>query len=215
MVALTALDLALVLAIDTSGSVSDQRLALQIGGYALAFREPELVRVIQAGRRGSIIATFVEWSDAGRQTQAVEWTLITDGDTAQGFADAILRAFLPTPGWTSISGAIDFSTRLLSRLHLPADRRVIDISGDGTNNDGRPVETARDDAVAAGITINGLPILGVEPELDRYYRQHVIGGPQSFLVVARDEASFATAVMDKLLQEVAGTAPPRYDRGWV
>ncbi|HEY6431392.1 MAG TPA: DUF1194 domain-containing protein [Acetobacteraceae bacterium] len=211
----TALDLALVLAIDTSGSVSDQRLALQIDGYAAAFREPELVRVIRSGRRGRIIATFVEWSDVGRQTQAVEWTMITDGETAQGFADAILKAFLPTPGWTSISGAIDFSTRLLSRLYLPADRRVIDISGDGTNNDGRPVETARDDAVAAGITINGLPILGVEPELDRYYRRHVIGGPQSFLVVARDEASFATAVMDKLLQEVAGTAPPRYDRGRV
>jgi hypothetical protein len=215
VVAPTALDLALVLAIDTSGSISNQRLALQIDGYAAAFREPGLVRVIQAGRRGGIVVTFVEWSDATRQTQAVGWTLITDGETAQGFADAILKSFLPTPGWTSISGAIDFSARLFSALRLPADRRVIDISGDGTNNDGRSVETARDDAVAAGITINGLPILGVEPELDRYYRQHVIGGPQSFLVVARNEASFATAVMDKLLQEVAGTSSPRYHRSRV
>jgi len=177
---------------------------LQIHGYSDAFRQAELVRTIRAGRRGRIAATFVEWSDAGRQTQSVGWTLIEDAETAQGFADAILTAYGPTPGWTSISGGIDFSIGLLARLRPNADRRVIDVSGDGANNDGRPVEAARDAAVAAGITINGLPILEVEPDLDRYYRDHVIGGPQAFLVVARNESSIAAAVMDKLLVEVAG-----------
>lgn len=200
----STVDLALVLAIDTSGSISNERLALQVHGYSDAFRHADLVSAIRGGRHGRIIATFVEWSDAGRQIQSVEWTLIDGGAAATGFADAILTALAPTPGWTSISGAIDFSIGLFARLGVAADRRVIDISGDGANNDGRPVDVARDAAMEAGITINGLPILEVEPDLDRYYRDHVIGGPQSFLVIARNEASFAAAVMDKLLAEVAG-----------
>ena len=128
----------------------------------------------------------------------------------------ILTALAPTPGWTSISGAIDYSIGLFARLGVAADRRVIDISGDGANNDGRPVDAARDAAMEVGITINGLPILEVEPDLDRYYRDHVIGGPQSFLVVARNEASFAAAVMDKLLAEVAGgtSRPPVAAPAW-
>jgi hypothetical protein len=201
----TIVDLALVLAVDTSGSVSEERLALQIRGYSDAFRQPDLARLIRLGRHGRILATFVEWSDSGRQTQSVGWTPIEDAVSAAGFADAILAAVAPTPGWTSISGAIDFSARLIADLRVSADRRVIDISGDGSNNDGRPVEAARDAAMAAGLTINGLPILGAEPGLDAYYRDHVIGGPQAFLVVARDAGSFATAVMEKLLVEIAGT----------
>lgn len=199
-----AFDLALVLAVDTSGSVSEERLALQIRGYSDAFLQPGLVRLIRAGRHGRILATFVEWSDVGRQTQAVGWTPIDDMASARGFAEAILAAIAPTPGWTSISGAIDFSVRLLDGLRVSADRRVIDISGDGSNNDGRPAEVARDEAVAAGVTINGLPILGAEPGVDAYYRDHVIGGPQAFLVVARDHGSFAAAVREKLLAEIAG-----------
>ena len=203
----TTVDLALVLAVDTSGSVSEERLTLQIRGYSDAFRQPGLARLIRLGRHGRILTTFVEWSDSARQTQSVGWTPIFDAVSAAGFADAILAAVAPTPGWTSISGAIDFSARLIAKLRVSADRRVIDVSGDGSNNDGRPVEAARDAAMAAGLTINGLPILGAEPGLDAYYRDHVIGGPQAFLVVARDTGSFATAVMEKLLIEIAGTQP--------
>jgi hypothetical protein len=109
------------------------------------------------------------------------------------------------PGWTSISGAIDFAVRLLRESGNRASRWVIDVSGDGSNNDGRPVTAARDEAAALGITINGLPILGVEPALDAYYRENVIGGPGAFLVPVRDDQSFSRAVLKKLVTEVAGT----------
>ena len=199
-----ALDLALVLAIDTSGSVSNERLAMQIGGYVQAFHEPDLVRAIQAGQHKKIVATFVMWGEYERQFQSVPWTIVFDQASAAGFADLVAHALGPTPGWTSISGAIRFSVHLLQTLNMPADRRVIDISGDGVNNDGPPPGQARDAAVAAGITINGLPILEVEPELDRYYRSEVIGGPHAFLKVARNRDSFSAAVLQKLLVEVAG-----------
>lgn len=203
--ALGALDLALVLAIDTSGSISNERLAMQINGYAQAFREPDLVRAVQSGAHHRIAATFVMWSDYERQYQAVPWTVIADGTSALQFADAIVHGLAPTPGWTSISGAIRYSAALFASAPAAAERRVIDISGDGSNNDGPPPAEARDAAVAQGITINGLPILEVEPELDRYYREEVIGGPSAFLIVVRDRGSFATAVLRKLLAEVAGT----------
>ena len=202
-----AVDLALVLAIDTSGSISNQRLAMQIGGYAHAFRQPGLVRAVQAGKHGQITATFVTWSDYQRQLQEVPWTILSDQASAVAFANAIVRAIPPTPGWTSISGAIQFSARLLETLPLQTNRRVIDISGDGPNNDGPPPAAVRDAAVAAGITINGLPILEVDPHLDAYYRSQVIGGPNAFLLVARDRRRFAEALLRKLLIEVAGTQP--------
>jgi hypothetical protein len=198
-------DLALVLAIDTSGSISNERLAMQIGGYAQAFRQAGLVRAIQAGNHGQIAATFVSWSDYQRQFQEVPWTVLSDPTSAAAFSDAIAHAVPPTPGWTSITGAILFSTHLLRTLPIHADRRVIDISGDGPNNDGPAPAAARDAAVATGITINGLPILEVDPGLDTYYRSQVIGGPDAFLLVARDRVRFAEALLRKLLIEVAGT----------
>jgi len=206
-------DLALVLAIDTSGSVSEARMALQTNGYADAFGSPSLLCAVRKGRHGRIATTFVQWSDSDRQTQAVDWTLVSDAETAQGFSRALVEAVRPTPGWTSISGAIDYSTRLFARSGVAATRRVIDISGDGANNDGRPVREARDAAVAAGITINGLPILEVEPQLDRYYRDHVVGGPGAFIVAVHDLGDFAGAVLRKLLVEVAGIDAPLRFRG--
>lgn len=197
-------DLALVLAIDTSGSISNERLVMQIDGYAQAFRQPGLVRAIQAGNYGQIAATFVSWSDYQRQLQEVPWTILSDQTSATSFSGAIAQAVLPTPGWTSISGAIRFSAHLLESLPLQANRRVIDISGDGPNNDGPPPGTARDAALSAGITINGLPILEVDPHLDSYYRSQVIGGPNAFLLVARNRVRFAEALLRKLLIEIAG-----------
>lgn len=203
-------DLALVLAVNTSGSVSDNRMALQTNGYAAAFRAPQLLGAVRKGRLGRIAASFVQWSNADRQILAVNWTVIDDAASAQGFGRAVAEAVYPTPGWTSISGAIDYSTSLFAHSLVAPTRRVIDVSGDGPNNDGRPVTAARDAAVAAGITINGLPILELEPRLDSYYRDNVVGGPDAFILAVRDLADFAAAVLRKLLVEVAGgDVPPR------
>ncbi len=201
-------DVALVLAIDVSGSVSDNRIALQIQGYVEALRHPSFIDAVRGGRHGRIGLTFVEWSEVRRQTQTVEWRLIRDANDAEAFIDALLKAERPMPGWTSISAAIDYAARLLAESDLVTDRKVIDISGDGANNDGRDVTAARDDAVAAGITINGLPIVEVNPGLDQYFRDYVIGGRDSFVIVARQISDFAAAILRKLLVEVASGLPP-------
>jgi hypothetical protein len=201
-------DVALVLAVDSSGSISEQRLMMQIQGYLDALRHPLFIDAVRGGRHGRIALTFIEWTDARRQDQVVGWRLIEDETGAHAFAQAIHDALRPLPGWTSISAAIDFSVGLLLNSGFSAERRVIDISGDGANNDGRPVTEARDAAVAAGVTVNGLPIVEVEPELETYYRENVIGGPDAFVVVARDTGSFGEAVLRKLLVEVAGIKPP-------
>lgn len=204
----TEVDVALVLAVDGSGSISEQRLTMQIQGYLDALRHPLFIDAVRGGRHGRIALTYLEWTDVRRQEQVVGWSVIEDAVGAHAFAKAISVALRPLPGWTSISGAIDFSVGLLLKSNFVAARRVIDISGDGANNDGRPVTEARDAAVAAGITINGLPIVEVEPELEVYYRENVVGGPNSFVVVARDTGSFGEAVLRKLLVEVAGIPPP-------
>jgi hypothetical protein len=196
-------DVAVVLAVDVSGSVSDERIRLQRQGYSEALRHPEFIAAVRSGPAGRVALTFMQWSEARRQEQTVAWRVIDDAASAAAFAQAILDAPIPMPGWTSISAAIDFSVRLLHGSGLAAQRKVIDVSGDGSNNDGRPVTAARDDAVAAGITVNGLPIVEVEPKLDDYYRQNVIGGPGAFVEVARDTGAFAEAVRRKLLLEVA------------
>jgi hypothetical protein len=201
-------DVALVLAVDASGSISEDRLSLQIQGYLDALRHPSFIEAVRGGYRGRIALTFVEWTDARRQEQVVGWRVIEGAADANAFAQAVSAALRPLPGWTSVSGAIDFSAKLLFASRYTATRRVIDVSGDGANNDGRSVTEARDAAVRAGITINGLPILEVEPELEAYYRANVIGGPDSFVVVARDTGSFGEAILRKLLVEVAGILPP-------
>jgi Protein of unknown function (DUF1194) len=201
-------DVALVLAVDSSGSISQQRLTMQIQGYIDALRHPSFIEAVRGGRRGRIGLTYVTWTDARRQEQVVPWHVIGEPAHAEAFAQAMQAALLPLPGWTSISGAIDFCTGLLLSCDYVATRRVIDISGDGANNDGRPVTEARDAAVAAGVTINGLPIVEVEPNLEQYYRDNVIGGPDSFVVVVSESAAFGAAVLRKLLVEVAGAERP-------
>jgi hypothetical protein len=200
-------DVALVLAIDVSGSVSEARMTLQRQGYSDALCHPGFVEAVRSGPTGRVALTFVQWSEARRQEQSVAWRVIDGAATARQFAQAITEADRPMPGWTSISAAIDFSARLIASSGFVAQRRVIDISGDGSNNDGRDVTAARDDAVAAGITVNGLPIVEVEPGLDDYYRRNVIGGHGAFVVVARDIDAFAEAILRKLLVEVAGISP--------
>ena len=199
-------DLSLVLAIDVSSSVNDERYELQIRGYAEAFGNPLVANAI--AQSGAIAVTLVQWAGYGDYQQVIGWTVIHDAGTASRFASSIAETTRVLGGSTSLSGAIDFSAWLLRTNGHDARRRIIDVSGDGSNNHGRPAAVARNEAVAAGITINGLPILTEEPALDTYYRKHVIGGPGAFLVVAKDFESFSDAILRKLTIEIAGADAP-------
>jgi hypothetical protein len=204
----TVVSVALVLAVDASGSVSMGRFELQMRGYAAAFRNPQVLNAIRSLGTRSIAVTMFQWTGPFLHVIAADWALIKDPSGAAAFAGAIDTA--PRKlfgGGTSISGAIDFSRTLLAQSPYKGQRRIIDISGDGSNNSGRPPEMARDEAVAAGININGLPILTLEPGLDRYYFTHVIGGPGAFMVPVVNYDNFADAVLKKLINEIAGTRP--------
>jgi Protein of unknown function (DUF1194) len=200
----TEVDLQLVLAVDASGSVSQYRFELQKRGYAAAFRNPRVHKAIASLMTQSIGVTMLQWTGPRLQVHVVPWTLIKDEATANDFATAIER--VPRQlfgGGTSISGAIDYSRLILLQSPFASSRRVIDISGDGANNIGRPVTFARDEAVRDGITINGLPILSVEPDLDTYYFENVIGGPGAVMVPTDSYESFADAILKKLIIEIA------------
>jgi hypothetical protein len=200
----TTVDLQLVLAVDTSGSVNQTRFELQRRGYAAAFRHPRVLDAIRSGATGSIAVTMVQWTGPMLQVHALPWTLLKDRATTHAFADAIDEAPRQLfSGGTSISGAIDYSMRLFPGSGFTAFKRVIDVSGDGSNNRGRNVTEARDEAVAAGVVINGLPILALEPYLDRYYYEQVIGGPGAFMIPAETYEVFADAVLRKLILEIA------------
>jgi hypothetical protein len=206
-------DLQLVLAVDVSGSVSDERFKLQQEGYAQAFRDWRVLDAIRSGGHQAIAVTMTQWTGPGQQAQVVPWMIITDETSILALADAIERTTRQLyGGGTSISGAIDHAMTLFadeggslgtSKGAFKGGRLVIDISGDGANNRGRPAAEARDEAVAKGITINGLPILALEPGLDQYYQGNVIGGPNAFMVVAESYENFAEAVVRKLITEIA------------
>src|SRR5437867_8396228 len=204
----TAVDLQLVLAVDASGSVEQRRLELQMQGYVTAFRDRRLLHAIQSGATQAIAVTMVQWTGLALQIQVLPWTLINDATTAHAFAAAIAA----TPrrlfsGGTSISGVIDYAVPLLLESPFKGTRRVIDISGDGSNNRGRPAASARDAAVRTGIIINGLPILALEPDLDHYFLDHVIGGPGAFVIAAESYEIFADAILKKLIREMATNEP--------
>jgi hypothetical protein len=200
---LAEVDLALVIAVDVSSSVSTERWELQKEGYVAAFRSREVIDAIMAsGPTSSIAVTFVEWSGQTEQRQVIGWTILGDPDSAGTFASAVSNAPRVFSGLTSVSGAIDFSMQLLQDTPFRATRKVIDVSGDGSSNDGRSAITARDDAANKNITVNGLPILADEKNLDGYYRDQVIGGPGAFVVVAQDYKSFASAIIKKLILEI-------------
>ncbi len=207
--AATPTALQLVLAVDASGSVDMPRFNLQKDGYAAAFRHPAVRAAIRGTVTGTIAVTMLQWTGPVLQAVVIDWTLVDGGAGADAFATAISQAQrVLFGGGTSISGAIDFSATQFARCPYPADRRVIDISGDGASNRGRPARIARDEAVAGGIVINGLPILALEPDLDTYYRDNVIGGAGAFLVAARDFDDFAQAIRSKLVTEIAGRPHP-------
>lgn len=203
-------DLELVIAVDISRSVDDVEAQLQRDGYVAAFTDPRVIEAIQGGAIGAIAVTYVEWAGVDYQRTMVDWFLVSDGESAGEFASRIAALPRVSMGWTSISGAIDYAARQFGSGYS-GTRRVIDISGDGINNSGRPAWLARDDAVRQGIVINGLPILNdrpnfgrpAEPHLDQYYETFVIGGPGSFLIAAEDYRAFAGAILAKLIREIA------------
>jgi len=204
----TDVTVAIVLAVDTSGSVSNGRFELQKQGYAAAFRNPQVLNSIRSLATQAIAVTMVQWTGPRLHVVVVDWTLINDKTSTEAFAAAIEAA--PRQlfgGGTSISGAIDYSRILLAGMPFRPTRRIIDISGDGSNNSGRPVTQARDEAVADGIGINGLPILTVEPGLDHYYYENVIGGPGAFMIPAENYDTFADAILKKLISEIAAAGP--------
>jgi len=197
-------DAAIVLAVDVSSSVDETRFRLQQSGYAAAFRSGAVQTAILGGPHHAIAVAYVQWAGSKAQHVAVTWTRVADEAEADALAARIEECARLDEGSTSISGAISFAMALLDAVPYAPDRRIIDVSGDGSNNSGRLAALARDEAVAVGITINGLPILAVEPELDSYYRDNVIGGSGAFLVPATDFTTFATAIASKLVREVAG-----------
>lgn len=197
-------DLCLVLAVDASGSVNEVRFELQKQGYVEAFRNARVLKAIRAGAQGRIAVTMTQWTGPALQVQVVPWAVIADQASMEAFAAQLER--IPRRlfgGGTSISGAIDHGVRLLGDCPAAAIRKVIDVSGDGRNNRGRPAQDARDDALAAGIVINGLPILELDPGLAEHYLQHVVGGPNSFMVPAQSFEEFGEAILKKLITEIA------------
>jgi uncharacterized protein DUF1194 len=197
-------DLALVLALDVSGTVSQGRFDLQRKGYAEAFASPELVDAIRSVEGRAVAVTLVEWSGARQQEQVLAWTLIVDEASSKAFARRISEMPRSFYGRTSISEAIDFGSGLLANAPFPSARKIIDVSGDGPSNDGDAVAVARDKAVGMGLTINGLPIVADEVGLDEYYARHVIGGPDSFVIPVSRYEEFADAILRKLVREIAG-----------
>ncbi|MGI4945363.1 MAG: DUF1194 domain-containing protein [Janthinobacterium lividum] len=207
-----AVDLQLVMAVDVSRSIDEDEAHLQREGYRTAMIDPRVVAAVTGGVVGAVAVAYVEWAGMGYQQLVIPWTRIAGPAEAAVWSDRLARSPRQSVSWTSISGALSFSRRLLAECPWEGTRRVVDVSGDGPNNNGPPAEDERDRLVAEGITINGLPIVndhpnfGVQPgqDLEPYYRNSVIGGPGAFLIVAEDFVSFGAAIRRKLVQEIAG-----------
>lgn len=217
-------DLELVLAVDVSLSMDDDEQRLQREGYVAAFRDPGILDAIKGGLLGRIAVTYVEWAGSRIQSVVVPWRVIETSEDANAFAASLAGQPIGRALLTSISEAVLTSAKLFESSPVRGLRRVIDVSGDGPNNTGLPVELARDRMVASGIIINGLAIeLGSGtgafsyfdlPDLDRYYQDCVIGGAGAFVLLIRDKREFASAIRQKLLLEIAGLTPSPAPRLW-
>jgi hypothetical protein len=210
-----SVDVALVLAADVSRSIDDGEFQLQRRGYASAITNPRVLAAIAGGAHRAIALCFVEWSGPEEQAVVGKWTVIKDGESAAVFAATLIDAPRSFTGRTSISAGIDFSLAQFAQSGVQAERRIIDVSGDGTNNAGRAVTEARDEAVAQGVTINGLAIINARPEgyffahtqppegLPAYYQNNVVGGAGAFMLQVKDFTTFSDAITNKLLNEIA------------
>jgi hypothetical protein len=212
-----SVDIELILATDISYSMDMDELAVQREGYAQALVSKEFLQALKAGPTGKISITYFEWAASNDQKILIPWRLIDGPETADAVAAEIMKTPVRRASRTSISGAINFAMPLFDEDPYHGVRRVIDISGDGPNNNGTPVTLSRDAALEKGIVINGLPIMVKEPSLstmdienlDWYYEDCVIGGPGSFVVSIKDREKFKEAIRTKLVLEVAGRTPPR------
>ncbi len=212
-----SVDVELVLAVDVSYSMDMDELAIQREGYAQAIVSKEFLQALKSGPNGKISVTYFEWAASTDQKIIIPWRVIEGPESADAVANEIMRTPIRRASRTSISGAINFAMPLFDENPHRGIRRVIDISGDGPNNNGTPVVAARDAAVEKGVVINGLPIMVKEPSystmdidnLDYYYEDCVIGGPGSFVVTIKDREKFKEAIRTKLLLEVAGRTPER------
>jgi hypothetical protein len=215
---LPSVDVELVIAVDVSYSMDMDELAIQREGYAQAIISKEFLQALKTGPNGKISVTYFEWAASSDQKIIIPWRVIDGPETADAVANEIMKTPIRRASRTSISGAINFAMPLFDENPYRGLRRVIDISGDGPNNNGSPVTVARDAALEKGITINGLPIMVKEPSystmdidnLDFYYEDCVIGGPGSFVVTIKDRDKFKEAIRTKLLLEVAGRTPERW-----
>lgn len=214
-------DLELVLAADISGSMDIDEAALERQGFADAIRDPQVIDAIQRGWLGRIAVTYVEWAGQNYQRTLVDWTEISDAASAEAFAVAIESHVPRTEMYTSISALLLYATATFENNGFDGLRQVIDVSGDGPNNRGVHVLAARERALAAGVVINGLPIVndrlgpyGLPPlkNLDLYYEDCVIGGPGAFVIVANGFEDFARAIRQKMLLEISDRAPPTIRR---
>ncbi len=198
-----AVDVELVLGIDCSYSVNSEEFDLQMRGLAQAFESAKVQQAIQGSRRGVIAATVVQWSGWYSQEIAVPWTLVYDANSARQIARAIRSApRLTADGATSISAMIEIGVALFNANQFAGDRRVIDISADGFNNNGRPMPPLRLYAELNEVTLNGLAIIDEHPELESYFEYHVITGPGAFVITANDYAAYGDAIIRKLLREI-------------
>jgi hypothetical protein len=210
-----SVDLTLVLVSDVSRSIDDAEFKLEKEGYASAFTSKLVIEAIQGGSIGAIAVAYVEFASSFEVRTVLDWQVIHDQSSAQAFADKLVAAPRSFWGRTAISSGIDRAVQLLAESGFEAPRRLIDVCGDGTNNAGRDVSEARDDAVGAGITINGLAIINDHPVswtyahvqppggLPNYYRQNVTGGPASFVLEVHDFHTFGEAMTRKLVTEIA------------
>jgi hypothetical protein len=197
-------DLQLILMVDASGSVDEREFALQRLGYARAFKNPRIVNAIRSGALGRIAVAYAEWTGPALQTVVIGWTLLDDEHSAHAFAAELERRPRALySGGTAVGSAILYGAAAIEARPFAAARRVIDVSGDGAANRGPPAALARDQVVARGFTVNGLPILTDDPFLDRYYEADVIGGPGAFSIPAKDFETFAAAILAKLVREIA------------
>jgi hypothetical protein len=206
-------DVELVLAVDVSYSMDLEELAIQREGYAQAVTSPEFLNALKGGPHGKVAVTYFEWAASTDQKIVIPWRIIDGPETADAVAAEIMKAPLRRASRTSISGAINFGMQLLADNPFKGLRRVLDVSGDGPNNDGEPVLIARDAALAKGVTINGLPVMVKQTpsmdieKLDIYYEDCVIGGSGSFVVPIKEKVKFKEAIRTKLILEVAGLRP--------
>ncbi len=209
-----AVDLELALAVDASGSVSDEEFSLQVRGLAEAFRHRSVGQAIRAAGDLGLAAALIQWSDHRSQVLAVDWTVIHDEKTAGDFAEKVENISRSVAGNTAIGSVLEFAIPQFAANGFQGRRMVIDISGDGRTNEGPESWLGRDAAVAHGITVNGLAILNEDPTLDHYYLTNVVGGTGAFVMTANHYGAFREAIVAKLIKEISGAplaqrpAPP-------